>query len=234
MRHDFWVDDETWESAEQIDISGRYEVETDSQVQISTFLQFEGQLPRRFSEIFQEALQHPNRLLMHLDALDHEILRLEIIGGPSSFTKRMGIEQEDFVAFNEVSYKIFCWRALNRQFVDPRGVTKIFQAPIGKNIQRAQALSDLVNGLEKVFILLLKGLMKLEEIRTLDIPVCKVRLCHQGIRIGQDGLKALDHCIGFLLCRCMCAHNGQDRIPSITSLRNSTFPVPFSHGQDPL
>jgi hypothetical protein len=161
---------------------------------------------------------------MHLDALDHEVLSFEIISGPSSLTERVGIEQEDFVTFDEVGHKVFCRRALNGQFLDPRSLTKIFQAAIGKNVQRAQTLSYLVHGLEKVLVLFLKGLVELEEVWTLDVPVCKVRLCHQGIRIGQHGLKAFDHCIGLLLCRCLCAHNGQQRIPPISSLRNFAIP----------
>jgi hypothetical protein len=171
---------------------------------------------------------------MHLDAFDHEVLSFEIIGGAGSLAKRMSAEQEDFMAFNEVRHEIFRWGALDGQFLDPRSLSEIFQAPVGKNVQRPQALSDLVNGLEKILVLLLKGLVKLEEIRTLDVPVGEVRLCHQGIGIGQNGLKAFDHGIGFLLRRCMCAHNGRQKIPSITSLRNSAFPVRFSHGQDPL
>ena len=118
---------------------------------------------------------------MHLDALDHKVLSFEIISGASSLTEGMGIEQEDFVAFDEMSHEIFCWGAFNGQFLDPRSRGEFFQAAIGKNVQRPQALSDLVNGLEKILVLFLKGLVKLEEIRTLDVPVCKVRLCHQGI-----------------------------------------------------
>ena len=118
---------------------------------------------------------------MHLDAFDHEILSFEIISGACSLTEAMGIEHEDFVAFNEMSHEIFCWGALNSQFFDPRSRGEFLQAAIGENVQRPQALSDFVHGFEKILVLFLKGLVKLEEIRTLDVPVCKVRLCHQGI-----------------------------------------------------
>ena len=41
VRHDFRVDDNTGESAEQMDISERYEVETDSQDEIGLFCEVE-------------------------------------------------------------------------------------------------------------------------------------------------------------------------------------------------
>ncbi len=187
LRHDFWVDDEVGASDEQMDISGRYECETDSQERI-TALYAAGDANRNCLKVLQEALQHPEVLLMHLNASDDQVLSLQVVGRAGGLPKRVGVEQEDFVAFNEVSDEILRWRALNSQFFDSRSLGKGLQAAVRQNVQGAQSLRKLVDRLEKFFVLLLKGRVKLEEIWSLDIPMRKVRLSHQGIRIGQEGL----------------------------------------------
>src|SRR5262245_60486045 len=112
---------------------------------------------------------------MHLDAFDHEVLSFEIIRGPGSLTKRLGTEQEYFVAFDEVCHEIVRWCTLDGQFFNSRSFSEILQATVGKNVQRPQALGDLVNSLKQILVLLLKGPVQLEEVRTLDVPMCKVR-----------------------------------------------------------
>lgn len=130
---------------------------------------------------------------MYLNPSDNEILGFQVICRPGGLTERMGIPKKNLVRLNKMGNEILGRRGLDRQFLDARTFGEGLQAPDREDIQRAQTLGNFVDGLEELLVLLLKRGVELKEIGTFDIPVGEVRLCHQGIRIGQEGLKAFDH-----------------------------------------
>ena len=85
---------------------------------------------------------------------------------------------------------------------------RVFSPPIARtsNARSRSAISSIAP--KSSSVLPLEGGVKLKEVWTLDIPMGKMGLGHQGIGIGQNGLKTFDHCVGFLLGRCVCAHGG--------------------------
>jgi hypothetical protein len=160
---------------------------------------------------------------MHLNSSDDEILGLQVVGGAGGLTECMSVSENNLVRLDEVGDEIFGGRSLDRQFLDARTFGERFQASGGEDVQRTQPLSHFVDSFEKFFVLLLERTVKLKEIWAFDVPVSKVRLPHQGIRISQECLQAFDHRVRFLLRRCLCAHNGQLSIMPTHTLRNRTF-----------
>ena len=80
------------------------------------------------SEVFKEALEHPEGLLVDLNPTNDKVLRFKI---PSFFTvatEILGVLEEDFMAIDEVGHKILSRCRFCGQFGDPREISQLFES----------------------------------------------------------------------------------------------------------
>lgn len=115
---------------------------------------------------------------MNLQALDDEILSLQIIGIASSFAQGKSILVEKFVRLDEVSDKILGGYGFYCEFLNTRPLGQGLEATYSEFVQGTDVLGDFVHGSEQLLILSLKSDMELKKIRPLHIPVSEVGLSH--------------------------------------------------------
>ena len=144
---------------------------------------------------------------MGLDALDNDVLRFEIGGGFCGFADSVGGGDDGFVAIYEVSDVVLGGSSGDGHFSDARFFCKHGESARSEDVQSAEAFGDFVNGHKKFFVLRLERDVKLEKVRSFDIPMGEVSLTHQGVRISEESFQAGDDGVGFAGCGGLSAHS---------------------------
>lgn len=143
---------------------------------------------------------------MRLNPADDKVLSFQIIGFSGGFTKDCGIGDENFVGIDEMSDKILRGSGLDGQFLDAGRLGQRFQTAGSKHVECPEALGDFINCGEQFLVLPLKGDVKLEKIRSFDIPMREMGLCHEGVGIGEQSLQAFDDGVRFVFGGGLSAH----------------------------
>src|SRR6478609_6771055 len=112
--------------------------------------------------LLEEALEHPDRFLVRLNAADREVLGFEIIHGAGGVTERDSIRERLLVGDDEAGGVVLGGDG-RVELLDAGLVGKIAQAAEGVGIEGAHSLRDFVDRLEELLVLFLESLVEGEE-----------------------------------------------------------------------
>ncbi len=129
-------------------------------------------------EIFEKATKHPEGFLVNSDAANGEILGFEIVRGAGCFAEGEGVGDENLVGVDEMCDKILGRSGPGFHFRNRGEFGECGETAWRKNVEGAEAFSDVINGCEEFLVLALKGNMKLEKARPLHVPMREMRLPH--------------------------------------------------------
>jgi hypothetical protein len=105
--------------------------------------------------VLEVALEHPERLFVLLETLDHQILRLQIACCASGVPCAQLIVADLLVRDDQRGHVILL-RQRRFEFLHLRNLRERAQASDGVSVECANTLRDFIDRLEKVFILFLK------------------------------------------------------------------------------
>ena len=128
---------------------------------------------------------------MPLDALDHEILCLQIARSAGCIASAHRVVDHLLVRDDERG-DVIILRHRRFEFFHLRGGSQGAETANGVAIERADPLSHFVDGFEQVLVLLLESLMEREKVGAFDIPMGKMGQRHERVRIGQNDLQVAD------------------------------------------
>lgn len=145
---------------------------------------------------FQEALEHPEGLLVPLDAFNHQILSFQVISLSGKITGANGVIDDFFMANNQGG-DVILLRHGGFEVIHSRSFGEHSQAANGIGIQRANAFGDFIDGFKKVLVMFFKSFVKLEKARAFHVPMCQVGKRHQGVAVGENKIQAFNETIVF-------------------------------------
>lgn len=162
--------------------------------------------PENALEVLEEAAKHPEGLVVGLDALDDQVLSLQITVFFADFAEASGTGQQRIMRFDQVRDEVLCGHRTRTGFLDSGRTGQRLQPARRVMIQGANPFGNLVDCREKLLILGLKRGVELEKIWALDIPVCKVCLAHQCVGVCKEGLESFNNGVGILFRGGLRAH----------------------------
>ncbi len=119
--------------------------------------------PENDYKFFEEAAEHPERLLVRLNAADGEILCFQVVRFPGGIAKIMGGGHDDLVRLDEVGDKILGRGGLDGEFFDTGGLGEGLETAGSEDVEGAKALGDVIDRGEEFLVLGLESGVELEK-----------------------------------------------------------------------
>ena len=96
---------------------------------------------------------------MPLDALDHEVLRLQIMGFTGQVAGARGVIDYFFMGDDETGNEVFLRDRAAGKLVHAGGFRKFAEAAYGVGVQGTNALGDFINGFKQIFVMIFESFM---------------------------------------------------------------------------